>query len=99
MADTQEDSGQDSAVPGSAAPRPEIHRPHPHLEKDGAEQRAGTGASSGTRGSEWARGQPRTQHGHLSVYLQHAQLPLNYLGQEEENRLMCSPALTRSSLE
>lgn len=75
MADTQEDSGQDSAVPGSTLPQGQKYtRPHPHLEKD-AEQRAGTGASSGTRGSEWARGSPRTQHGHLSVYLQPPSCP------------------------
>lgn len=52
MADTQEDSGQDSAVPGSMLPQGQKRtRPRPRLEKE-AEQRAGTGASSGGPGAQ-----------------------------------------------
>ena len=50
MADTEEASGQDSAVPGSMLPQGQkCTRPRPEKE---AEQRAGTGASSGGPGAQ-----------------------------------------------
>lgn len=70
MADAEEDSGQDSAVPGSMLPQGQkCTRPRPHPRRRQSRGQA-QGPAKGNQGSERAGGSPRAQHGRLSMYLQ-----------------------------